>query len=149
MEKHLGDLLKELNKRYPENPTVSELHNEKFTDNIIHEAKRRDLIIHPYDTLSYTSLGTSERVSLSTKGFELLNQIRMNEDIEQLDKSIKKFNDSSDRASNVLVILTILLAFIGYVTAIGVESQDEKNILTIIFLIFIVATIYYVKKKSK
>lgn len=133
VEKLLGDLLNELDISYPNTLTVEELHKQGFSDYTIHEALRRELIISPYHTF-YSTLGTGERIGLSSTGFELLNQIRMKKSIEQLDASIKKFNESSDKSSTVLIGLTV---FIGLLTILLIPEQkiDWVVIAYILFLI--------------
>jgi len=113
MEKHLDDLLEELGNAYPETPTYKELKEKQFPEDTLQEALKRDLIIPSYDKFPVRNFGTGDRIGLSVKGYEYLNQIRIKKTIEQLNVSIKKFNESSDKTANILVGLTALLGFLA------------------------------------
>jgi hypothetical protein len=132
----IGKLLKELNREFPSYVTISDLRkSNNDIDSTIHEAKRRDLIVYP----KYKSVfNNQDEITISIKGFELLNQILITETLETLNKSvqnfetssnnssknietaistlndsIKKFNESSDKYSNGIIFLTWVLVVLA------------------------------------
>ncbi len=117
MRHYLGELLEALEESYPDGLTVSEL-REKFSsdiDDTIHDAVRGHLIFYPIYDPGGNFLAESI-IYLDVNGFGLLNQMKMKEAVDQLDVSIRKFDESSDKSSKIiqrytamLIVLTILL----------------------------------------
>lgn len=144
MRYYLDELLEALEKEYPKSLTVNSL-RKKIGDDVdgtIHEAVSRELITYPTYKPNGGTLGTDDRVFLGIKGFEVLNQIKIKEAIEdfnessnkastQLNDSIKSFNESNDKASKTLnrytILLIILTLFLAALTIIGMlASWFEK-----------------------
>lgn len=166
MRHYLGKLLEELDKEYPNAITLNELRQiiSHDVDDTILEAMKRDLICYPtYKPNSIQgTIGLYDKYILSSGGFEILNQIKIKETIEQLDLSIKKFNESSDRTSKLLnkytLLLIILTIFLACLTIISVltpwlEKEYGVNSLFVIgFLIFVsfvtIFAVFYKKLKE-
>ncbi|NJD75959.1 MAG: hypothetical protein FIB08_02515 [Candidatus Methanoperedens sp.] len=182
MHKYLGELLDELDNSYPKPLTIEELRKRKISSDAILEALDAGLINYPphYSGIltrrvfEKDNLNEKMPCNLSSKGFELLNQVRMEKTIEQLDDSIIEFNKSSDRAFNQLnetikkfsesseksaktleiytarlVNLTLLLVGLTLVLLImpPETSQWEKYIGVLV--IFVVVYILFPLKKNK
>lgn len=162
MRAYLGELLEELESAYPKPLTVGSL-QKKLGDDVdgtIREAVSRGLITYPTYKQNGGTLGTDDRVYLGIKGFEVLNQIKIKEAIEEFNESsnkasnqlkelIKNFKESSDKSSRMLnsytlllVIFTIFLVFTSWITAMGVTSQFQKDILSFSFFLFMGAALY-------
>lgn len=64
---------------------------------------------------------------LTNKGLDRLTQIRIKNTIEQLDKSIKKFNESSDKSSNKMIELTwAIYTFTIIVAALPINEKCRQ-----------------------
>lgn len=103
MQGKLSDLLEELDKAGK--LSVGELEKRGFDRGFI------DLVGKYYDLIRLQgspakqitdSLNIGDYLVVSPKGFEYLNPIKIKKAIEQLDASIKNFNDSSNKAYNQL-----------------------------------------------
>lgn len=99
MEKTLGDLLEEIDKSGK--LTVGELKEKGFNDVLIDMAGKYYDMIRLYGIAKpiQDTLNAGDSVTVSPKGYEYLNPIRIKETIEQLDTSIKTFNVSSNNYS--------------------------------------------------
>lgn len=111
MERQLGNFLEELDRISPNSMKEEEI-KKRFSIGLWEEAWDRDLIVRDRERNekeheSYWKLGS--------KGFELLNQVRMKKLINHLNISIIKFNKSSDRSSTIMIILTSIIALLTIV----------------------------------
>lgn len=113
MQSKLSDLLEELDKAYPERKgklTVNELLERDIPFELILEGLNKGLILNadePKINRTYDKdMNRAISCILSITGFEYLNQIRLKTAVEQLDDSIKKFNESSDKSSRKMIELT-------------------------------------------
>jgi len=125
MRHYLGELLQALEKSYPDGLKVSELREKFFseTDAIIHDAVRGQLIFfNTYDQGG--SFLPESLIYLNVNGFGLLNQMKMKEAVDQLDRSINKFSDLSDKSSEELIYLTkAIIVFTIIVAAIPLNEK--------------------------
>jgi hypothetical protein len=110
MQKNFGNLLEEIDKAGK--ITVGELEKKGFDRGLM------ELVGKYYDLIRLDSspareitdpLNTSDYLIVSPKGFEYLNPIKIKKAIEQLDASIKKFNESSDISSKKMIELTFAI----------------------------------------
>lgn len=121
---NLGDLLEEINNaptgREPVLNSIVEAFLKKDVplneiEDLIDAAWKNLLIKNKYYPVKETQKDDAHAPPgipfiLNIPGFEFLNQIRIKKALEQLDNSIKKFNESSDRASKTMTLLTIVIA---------------------------------------
>lgn len=171
MRLFIGELLKQLNEKFPEYVTVGDLRESiNDIDGTIHEAKRRGLIVYP----KYKSVfEIQDTITISIEGFKLLNQILIEETLEKLDKSvqkfetsnsnssknietaignlndsIKKFNESSDKSSRVIIFLTmVLVAFtilLIFLTP-GTSILNSSIIMVLLIVIVFIGLKFYLK----
>jgi hypothetical protein len=155
MRHYLGELLEALEKSYPDGLTVNELH-EKFSseiDGTIHDAVRGHLILYPiYDPGG--NFGAGDRIYLDVNGFGLLNQMKMKEAIDQLDVSIRRFNESSDKSSKTielynarLVNLTLLLVVLTVaLLVIPTDTPSSEKYIGILFIVGMVLIMFPLMK---
>ena len=119
MQKDLIDLLKKLESSYPKNLTLGEFRKEEEDSQTFSHAFARGLVEvsngSPFMAFNRSSYNYTLRCNLSSKGFDLLNRIRLEEAIEKLDSSIKKFNESSDKSANIIKNLTIVILIMAIV----------------------------------
>ncbi|MBU3968160.1 MAG: hypothetical protein KKG76_12455 [Euryarchaeota archaeon] len=101
-EKYIGDLLEELDKAFQEHKlTAGELEDKSIPLELIREGFEMGLIRDASEPLVKPFGETIKRTIpciLTITGFEYLNQIRIKKEVEQLNGSIAKFNESSDKA---------------------------------------------------
>jgi hypothetical protein len=144
MRHYLDELLKALEKSYPDGLKVSDL-REKFssdTDEIIHDAVRGKLIFYPVYHPG-GNFGSGDKIYLDVNGFGLLNQMKMKEAVDQLDVSIKGFNESSDKSYEKIIDLTEKLS-------LSVENLSKSSgrlelltlLLIVLTVILAISTIY-------
>lgn len=93
---------------------------------------------------------------LTNKGLEYLNQIRIKNDIEHLDDSIRKFNESSDKSAKIMELYTVRLVNLTWLLVILTIlllvippdiSQSERYI-GIVFIVIISIIIIPLKKNK-
>ncbi len=163
MEINLGDLLEEIDKAGK--ITVGELQKKGF-DRVKIELVGKDygmIRLAEYPDREITNpLNANDYLTVSPKGFEYLNPIKIKKAIEQLDVSIKNFNDSSNKAYNQLndsinkfnassdntalaiIALTIVLVVLAYIPVLNTPQWFIGGVVAILGLIIVVSIL---KKK--
>lgn len=119
MQDKLVDLLETLERADPgRRPEVRDLinkgDNQSVVDrrNLINDAFNNELIVNAANPLGrekYTTVPENIQCYLTIKGVQYLNQLRIEKSIEQLDASIKQFNESSDKSSKKMIELTFAI----------------------------------------
>ncbi len=169
MQLFIGELLKRLNEKFPEYITVDELRKSisNDIDFTIHEAKKRDLIVY----LKYKSdkfpLNVQDKITISIEGYKLLNQLlikktledlnkainnfenssnasyqKIESGIDNLNKSVKEFNESSDRYSKLIIFLTAVL--IAFTILLVFFTPTSNNILEkMVIMVLVVVMTYF------
>lgn len=130
MERILGDLLEEMDKKYPYNITIGELLGKGFSKTLLIECIDKGFIDYPHNMQDYglekAINDPSMFVVLTSTGFLALNQIRIKKATEKLDGSIKEFDASSKLNSKVIIGLTvamlILTGIIAWLTLVLVKG---------------------------
>ena len=140
MQLFIGELLKQLNGEFPEYVTVGVLRkSNNDIDSTIHEAKRRDLIVYP----NYKSVfNNQDKITISIKGFEFLNQILIKETLEELNKSVRNFEMSSNNSSkNIETAISNLNDSIKKFNESSDNFSKGISFLTVILIVFTIVLI--------
>jgi len=148
------ELLKQLNDVYPNSISFEELHKREFSSKVIHDAYLQGVIISSYPIevqqktpltfMIYSDKGDYQ-FWISVKGFELLTQMDIKTALGGLDRSIVKFNVSSDSGSNTIAILTVLLvilAILQIMPDISIMGVSLKLLLLVIIAFCLISVEY-------
>ena len=107
METQLKDLLEDFDKALPKGITHQELLEKGHSVELINSALT-SLLIHTLNSSYY----------LNNEGISMIIQLRTKQAIDNLDNSIKKFDESSSKLSKMLLYLTIAIAIMTAILVI-------------------------------
>ena len=121
MEQTIIKLLNLLDKEYPSNLHIKEIIKKGINFALISEADEEGLIAHiSSEPLVYkdSRINQYAKLWITVKGYQLLNQVRTKNKIKNLNRSIEKFDNVSNKLSKRLLLLTYILIFLSIIIAI-------------------------------